>query len=197
MVQTFAGAAVNSIPLAGGTATLYPALTASVPAFSGSTVKHATVTLTLTDVEPYDVNLLLTTPTPVSASTRKVEFMAGLGPVQQPHEVVVNNVSVVTLYTYPVTNVVLTFDDAAATPAPTIFPLFGGTFQPTVTTPVVAFPAPAPALPYTTTLSGFNGYNQTAAGAWRLYVSDVAQDSPATGSNGRISSWSLTLTVGP
>ena len=193
--QTFTGAAVTSIPLAGGTATLYPAQSASVPAFTGSSVKHATVSLTLTDAEPYDVNVLLTTPTPAFA--RKVELMAGLGPVQQEHEVVVNNVNVVTLYSYPVSNMVLTFDDAAPTPAPTLYPLFGGTFQPTVRTPVVAFPAPAPALPYATNLTSLVGYNQPAAGAWRLYVNDVAQDIPATGADGRISTWSLTLTVGP
>ena len=195
VVQTFTGAAVTSIPLAGGTASLYPALSTSVPAFTGSSVKHATVSLTLTDVEPYDVSVLLTTPTPAFA--RKVELMSGLGPVQQEHEVVVNNVNVVTLYSYPVSNMVLTFDDAAPTPAPTLYPLFAGTFQPTVRTPGVAFPAPAPALPYATNLTSFVGYNQPAAGGWRLYVNDIAQDIPATGSDGRISAWSLTLTVGP
>jgi len=96
-----------------------------------------------------------------------------------------------------VTNAVLTFDDAAATAAPTIFPLFAGTFRPTVTTPIVDFPTPAPASPYDTNLTSFVGFRQTTPGAWRLYVNDVAQDIPATGPDGTISSWSMTLTVGP
>jgi subtilisin-like proprotein convertase family protein len=193
VVQSFAGAAVTTIPLAGGTASPYPRVSTSVPAFTGSSVKHVTVSLTLTHQEPYDVNILLTSP----QLSRKVEFMAGLGPYQQEHEIVVSNVNVVTLYSYPVTNVVLTFDDAAAAPAPTLYPLYGGTFRPTVATPVVSFPGGAPGLPYGTNFTSFVGFNQTTAGGWRLYVNDVAQDIPATGADGRISAWTLILTVGP
>lgn len=195
VVQSFIGGQVPTIPAAGGTATPYPALTANVPAFTGASVKHTTVSLTLTHPEPYDVNCLLTTPGTVPA--RKVEFMAAIGPYQQEHEIVVSNVNVVSLYSYPVTNAVLTFDDAAPTPAPTLYPLYSGTFQPTVATPVVAFPSPAPALPYATLLGNFNGFTQPGAGAWRLFVNDVAQDIPTTGNDGIITTWSLTLTVGP
>jgi hypothetical protein len=191
VVQTFAGAQVFPIPAVGGTATPYPRLSASVPAFTASTVKHVTLSLTLSHPEPYDVNILLTTPTP--AFTRKVQFMGGLGPVQHPFETPAPG----GLYSYPVTNAVLTFDDGAATPAPTIYPLYAGTFRPTVSTPVVAFPTPAPALPYGTNFASFVGFNQTSTGSWRLYVNDVAQDIPAVGADGRISTWNVTLTVGP
>jgi hypothetical protein len=189
VVQTFNGSAISPIPLAGGTATPYPRTSASVPAFTGSSVKHTTLTLTLTDAEPFDVDALLTTPGTVPS--RKVQFMGGLGPYQAPFETPTNG-----LYSYPVTNCVLTFDDAAPAPAPTIFPLYSGTFQPTVVTPT-NFPAPAPSQPYGTNFVTFTGYNQPAAGGWRLYVDDFPQDIPATGADGRISSWSMTLTVGP
>jgi FtsP/CotA-like multicopper oxidase with cupredoxin domain len=192
VIQTFNGSAISTIPLAGGTGTPYPRLSSSVPAFTGSSVKHVTMDLTLTDAEPFDVDALLTTPGTVPA--RKVQFMGGLGPYQQPHEVVVGNTNIVSLYSYPVTNCVLTFDDAAPAPAPTIFPLYSGTFQPTVVTPTNF---PGPAQPYGTNFVTFTGYNQPTAGGWRLYVDDFPQDIPATGADGRISTWHLTLTVGP
>ena len=132
-------------------------------------MKHVSLSFTLTHPEPYDVNILLTTPG--TTPERKVEFMAGLGPVQQPFE----NPPPGGVYSYGVSNVVLTFDDGADAAAPTIFPLFAGTYKPTVTTPIVAFPAPAPALPYATNLSAFSEYTQPAAGSWRLFVNDIAR----------------------
>ncbi len=190
VVQSFAGSPVTSIPIAGGTPSQYPALTAGVPAFTGSSVKYATISLTLTHAEPYDVNVLLTTPN--GSGVRKIEIMAGLGPVQQPFET-----PTVGVYSYGVTNMVLTFDDAAPSAVSTIFPLYAGTYKPTVTTPIVAFPSPAPALPYATNLVSFVGYRQTTAAGWRLYVNDVAQDIPITANDGIISAWSITITVGP
>jgi FtsP/CotA-like multicopper oxidase with cupredoxin domain len=197
ITQTFTGASITQIdPLNGGAGVPNPRTSASVPAFTGGSVRKVVVGLTLTHAEPYDVNCLLTTPGTNPA--RKVQFMGGLGPFQQPFETVVNNVNVSSLYSYPVTNLHITFDDAAPTPVSPLYPLYDGTFQPTVTTPVVAFPAPAPNLPYATTFGGFNGFVQTTAGGWRLFVNDVPQDIPVPDGtpNGRISSWTMTLTVG-
>ena len=195
VIQTFAGQAVTTIPISGGSANPYPAFTpsgsATVPAFLGASVKHVTVNITLTHPEPYDVNALISTPN----NSRKVEFMAGLGPYQAPFETPAPG----GVYTYPVTNMSLTFDDAALTPVPSIFPITTGTFKPTVALPVAAFLPPAPGLPYSTNFDGFTDFVQTTAGDWRLYVNDVLQDIPPDAAlpNGRIPDWSLTLTVGP
>ena len=76
VTQIFTGAPVFAIPAAGGTAAPYPALTANVPALTGSAIRLAVVNLTLTHPEPYDLSLLLAPPSGPGA----VEFMAGLGP---------------------------------------------------------------------------------------------------------------------
>jgi subtilisin-like proprotein convertase family protein len=68
-------------------------------------------------------------------------------------------------------NVDLTFDDAASASLPTTaVTISTGTYKPTDNTPADNFPTPAPAGPYGTTLSVFNGTNPT--GAWSLYVVD-------------------------
>ena len=80
----------------------------------------------------------------------------------------------------PVTDVDLTFDDQAASTAPTDGQLVSGTYRPTndnddagdfVPGNAEEFPAPAPASPYTATaLAVFNGLAPT--GNWSLYVVD-------------------------
>jgi FtsP/CotA-like multicopper oxidase with cupredoxin domain len=171
-----------------GVAFPYPTASPSVPAFTGAQVQKVTVNLTsLTFPEPYDLSALLVTPgTPATA--RKVEILEGLGAIPAPFEGGV--------YSYPVSNVNLVFDDAAPGPASPYYPLASGTYQPTITEPITAFPAPAPGLPYATALSNFNGFVQTSAGAWRLYILGTPTDTPLT-SGGLLLAWSLNLTVGP
>ncbi|HMN41924.1 MAG TPA: hypothetical protein PKE29_13855 [Phycisphaerales bacterium] len=72
-------------------------------------------------------------------------------------------------------NADLIFDDNAASGMPTTFvPVAPGTYRPTIgnffATPPANMAAPAPAGPYGTTLSVFNGTNPN--GAWRLWVED-------------------------
>jgi subtilisin-like proprotein convertase family protein len=63
------------------------------------------------------------------------------------------------------------FDDTAATAMPSNLPVAPGVYRPTVCTNAgVNFAAPAPAAPYGTTLSVFNGSNPN--GAWRLWIED-------------------------
>jgi subtilisin-like proprotein convertase family protein len=90
-----------------------------------------------------------------------------------------------------VSDVTLTFDDAAADPVPT--PLVTGTFKPTQESngctfgPNDNYPAPAPASPYATDLSGFNGTDPN--GTWSLYIVDNALNDTGSISGG----WSLDL----
>ena len=66
-------------------------------------------------------------------------------------------------------NVNITFDDAAVSSLPDSGGLASGTFKPTYFNQGTrsGFPAPAPAGPYSTTLSAFNGMNPN--GTWSLY----------------------------
>ena len=81
VLQTFAGTPVADIPAgAGGTAAPYPAQTAPVPALTGASLQHASVTLTLTDPEPFDADMVIAAP----GRTRSVQFMAGVGPAPAP-----------------------------------------------------------------------------------------------------------------
>jgi subtilisin-like proprotein convertase family protein len=67
----------------------------------------------------------------------------------------------------------LTFDDAAAAPLPQSAPLMSGIFRPTDIDPpsfVDEFAPPAPAPPYGTALSVFNGTDPN--GTWSLFVVD-------------------------
>ncbi len=81
-------------------------------------------------------------------------------------------------------NVTLTFDDAG--PALPI-PIISGTYRPTNSGTGDIFPAPAPAAPYGSALSDFNGTNPN--GTWSLYVND-----DAGGDSGNIAGgWSLSF----
>jgi hypothetical protein len=84
-----------------------------------------------------------------------------------------------------INNVTLTFDDAAASNLPDSSAIVSGTYKPTDFTTGDAFPSPAPAGPYGTALSVFNGLNPN--GTWSLYVMD-----DAAGDSGSIAGgWSL------
>lgn len=102
----------------------------------------------------------------------------------------------------------LTFDDSAPSGVPDnppIDPIATGSYRPSRGTPTFGscampvgdfcvpsnFPSPAPAGPYGSTLSVFNGTNPN--GTWKLYVID---DSP--GDSGDITNgWSLTISAPP
>ena len=91
-----------------------------------------------------------------------------------------------------ITNVTLTFDDAAASTLPYSNQIVSGTNRPTsyaVATPPFP-PALTPAQPYSTNLSVFNGNNPN--GAWSLYVIDDALGNVGVISNG----WSLNVSIG-
>ena len=89
-----------------------------------------------------------------------------------------------------VSGVNLTFDDAAATSL-TAATLTSGTYKPTNLGTGDTWASPAPAGPYGTTLSVFNGLDP--AGVWKLFVTD-----DEGGDSGRFSGgWSLTLTPAP
>ncbi|HEY6119107.1 MAG TPA: DUF4214 domain-containing protein [Pyrinomonadaceae bacterium] len=74
-----------------------------------------------------------------------------------------------------ITNVTLTFDDAAAAQIGANAQIGSGTFQPSNSdTTTDAMPAPAPTPPYATTFAGFTGLGAGANGTWSLYVRDDA-----------------------
>ena len=89
-----------------------------------------------------------------------------------------------------ISNVNLTFDDAAVAVLSDTSRILSGTYKPTdYSPPDDAIPAPAPGRPYGTNLSVFNGIDPN--GPWSLYVSDDFVDFAGSISNG----WSLTLTT--
>lgn len=145
-------------------ATPYPS-NISVAGITGNITK-VTVTLTgLTHGYPNDVDVLL-----VSPAGQKVVLMAGTGS------------------SFSISNVQLTFDDAATNNLPTTSQISSGTYKPTSTI-APAFPAPAPAGPYGGFLSGFNGSNPN--GTWSLYVIDSSAGPP--GSSSISGGWSLKI----
>ncbi len=207
VIQTFAGARVTDIPLAGGTATPYPATTATVPSLTGAEIRHVSVNLTLSSDMPWDVTAMLVSPGSTN-SARKAVFMSGLGP--EPTEAFVPTAPETGYVNqYQVTNCVLTFDDSAPAPVNYLFWLASGTYQPSIhpnKQPLPAMPAPAPGLTsptnaYPMTFGAFNALT-AAGGQWRLFVNDdqagfILGTSALAGSDGTISNWSLTLTAGP
>src|SRR5204863_4832230 len=87
-----------------------------------------------------------------------------------------------------ISNVTLTFDDAAASKLPDSAGITSGTYRPTDFATGDTFPSPAPAGPYGTALSVFNGLNPN--GTWSLYVLD-----DEAGDSGSIAGgWSLKFT---
>jgi len=88
-----------------------------------------------------------------------------------------------------ISNLDLTFSDAAASQLPTSSACTSGTYKPTdvVSTPEDSFPAPAPST-WSSALSAFNGTDPT--GDWKLFVFD-----DASGDAGTVNSWSLTFEV--
>jgi subtilisin-like proprotein convertase family protein len=88
-----------------------------------------------------------------------------------------------------VSNITLTFEDGA--PAASLSALTSGTFSPTNSGTVDPFPAPAPAAPYGTALSAYNGVDPN--GTWQLFIVDDAGGDVGTLAGG----WSLKFTAAP
>jgi hypothetical protein len=94
-----------------------------------------------------------------------------------------------------VTNINLTFDDQAAAGIPDMQALAAGTYKPTNddtnqcgTGNPDAWPSPAPAPPYGSTLSAFTGTDPN--GTWRLFIVD-----DTSGDTGMLGGWSLDITT--
>jgi uncharacterized repeat protein (TIGR01451 family) len=154
-----------------GPGTPYPA-TINLSGITGR-VNKATVTLNgLTHTFPHDINVVLVDP-------------AGTNVLVMSH----------TGGGYAVSNINLTFDDAAAATLPNYGPITPGTYKPSAYEGPVALPDTAPSKAYQYALSAFNWSNPN--GAWCLYVFD-----DKVGDSGMIAGgWGLGLTtvvtVGP
>jgi hypothetical protein len=147
-------------------ATPFPS-TIIVSGMSGTVTKAVITLRELTHSYPSDVDALLVAP----AGTASAMFMSDGGDGSR------------------VRNITLTFDDAAAIALPENAELTSGVFRPADYDPGESFTAPAPAGPYVSALSAFNGVNPN--GAWSLYIADDAgMDSGDVGLG-----WSLTLTT--
>ncbi len=161
---TFANAAAISIP-SSGSGSPFPS-SINVSGLTGTVLK---VTATLSRFGhsfPDDVDVLL-----VGPGGQKVLLMSDAGGGGA------------------VSNVTLTFDDAAASAVPDGSPLVSGTFRPAnyEGTASDAFAAPAPPGPYATVLAAFDGTNPN--GTWSLFVRD-----DFSGLSGSIAGgWSLTI----
>jgi subtilisin-like proprotein convertase family protein len=149
----------------------YPS-TISVAGIAGA-ITNLTVTLhNMSHQSPGDVDMLLVGPT-----GQGVVIFSG----------VIGN--------QPMNNITFTLSDKAYYPLPPPgYVLAPGTYQPTDLAPNHTnaphiFPAPAPAAPYASTMSAFNGVSPN--GTWSLYVFDNT-----TPNNGAITNgWSLAITT--
>ena len=171
---TFANTSALTIPdgapdITYGPASPYPS-NITVSGLSG-TVTYVTVTLTgLTHTYPRDLEILLVSPT----TDRNLIIMSDVGG-DNPG----------------VSDVNLTFDDAAADSVPLGSTPTSGTYKPTTYDPSSDYfypPAPAPST-YTTLADAFNGIAPN--GVWSLYVVDDSVQDSGSLSGG----WSLTITT--
>jgi subtilisin-like proprotein convertase family protein len=165
---TFSNTNTITIPAGAPTVTLGPATPYPSPinvAGLGGTVTHVTVTLTgLTHTAIQDVGVLL------------------VGPIGE-------NVELMNFAGFGSSTSTLTFDDAASASLPFFGAIPTGTYTPSVFSQALVYAAPAPARPYGSALSVFNGVDPN--GTWSLYVQDFAPEDV-----GSMSGWSLTITTG-
>jgi uncharacterized repeat protein (TIGR01451 family) len=146
-----------------GAANPYPSVI-NVAGVTGQ-VGKVTVTLSgLTHTYPHDVSALVVGP-------------SGASVLVLSHAADVSSVSDVTL----------TFDDAADSELPGTGQMSTGTWKPSVYSPSPIFSNPAPAGPYSSLLSDFNGLNPN--GNWSLYVLDDNAGDSGYIANG----WSLAM----
>jgi uncharacterized repeat protein (TIGR01451 family) len=148
-----------------GPAAPYPS-TLLVSGLTGAVVQVRAVLTNLSHTFPDDLDILLVAP-----NGRSTLLMSDAGGEND------------------ITNVVLKFDDQALQFLPDNTQIFSGTNRPTDYEPGDVFPAPAPAGPYGTNLSVFNGMDGN--GTWSLYVlDDTAKD------RGTLDGWSLEIATG-
>ena len=88
----------------------------------------------------------------------------------------------------PINNATVTFDDSAATQLPQSTLITSGTYRPGDYDLSETLDAPAPAGPYGTVLSVFNGTNPN--GIWSLYVDD---DYPPSDGGSIANGWKITI----
>lgn len=164
----------NPCPASGQAASLYPS-PITVSGVTGA-VERVSVTINgYSHAFPADTDFLL-----VSPSGRKSVLMSDFG-AGSPG----------------VSNINVTLDDYAATPIPstvtgnTGVPFVTGSYRPANSGTTDLFPAPAPAAPYTYTLSAFNG--DAANGTWNLYIIDDANLDGGSISGG----WTITFDARP
>ncbi|HEX8180020.1 MAG TPA: hypothetical protein VF525_10800 [Pyrinomonadaceae bacterium] len=164
----------TTCPASGQAASLYPS--PITVAGEVGVVQRVSVTLNgLTHSFPSDVDMLLVSPT-----GRKAVIMSDFG-AGAPG---VNGIN-------------MTLDDYAAVPIPstvtgnTGYPFVTGSYRPANSGTTDAFPAPAPAAPYTYTLSAFNG--DSPNGTWNLYIIDDANLDGGSISGG----WTISFDVRP
>lgn len=164
----------NPCPASGQAASLYP----SPIAVAGETgvVERVSVTINgFSHAFPADTDFLL-----VSPSGRKSVLMSDFGAGSRG-----------------VSNINLGLDDYAARPVPstvtgnTGVPFVTGSYRPANSGTTDLFPAPAPAAPYTYTLSAFNG--DAPNGTWNLYIIDDANLDGGSISGG----WTISFDVRP
>ena len=148
-----------------GPATPYPS-TITVSGFTAAVYKVTATLSNLSHTFPDDLDILLVGPT-----GRSTFLMSDAG------------------LNFNASNLILTFDDDAATPVPNSDQLVSGTFQPANYTPNETMPPPAPPPPYVATLSVFKGTNPN--GTWSLYVFDDTSEDGGSIGNG----WSLSITA--
>jgi len=156
----------NSASLAipsSGAATPYPS-SITVPAGLGSLQKVTATLRGFSHTWPADVDVLV-----VGPAGQSVVLMSDVGS------------------SIGATNLTFVFDDSG--PALGTGALASGTYRPTNVSTGDSWPSPAPAGPYGTALSAFNG--RDPAGVWTLYVVDDTASYAGSISGG----WSLTLTT--
>lgn len=148
---SFTNSSLMAIPGSGtkGPASVYPSTIAV--AGMASEVSRITITLKgLSHTYPDDLDILLVGPT-----GQNVLLLSDSGSGND------------------ITNVVLTFDDAAADSLLDSSQILSGNYKPAnFDTTADSFPVPAPAGPFGTIFSAFNGLNPN--GTWSLYISDDA-----------------------
>lgn len=155
----------NSAPITirdSNSASPYPG-TINVAGMAGAISKVVVTLSGFSHTYPADVDVIV-----VSPDGKKVSLMGAVGGGNS------------------VNNAVLVFDDAAASQIGST--ITSGTWQPTGMAETM--PSPAPADPYASALSEFNGSDPN--GTWSLYVADFAD-----GDSGSIASgWKLAITAG-
>ncbi|QIG39691.1 Ig-like domain repeat protein [Microbacterium sp. 4R-513] len=170
---TFSNPAPIAIPAAGapdqtGPASPYPS-TIAVSGMAGLVTKVQVVFTGLTHSTLNDVDAMVVAP-----SGQNLVVLSDVG---DPNTLAFTN------------NATLTFDDAAASGVPT-GNVPSGTYRPTNTAGVEAFPAPAPGPSAQTTLAGaFTGINPN--GNWQLFIVDDTSGDIGSMAGG----WSLVITT--